>query len=276
VNGGGAWDDMPIFPRPAADDPPPVGDPVLDALLARAPLPPGTPRRLHSMAHALAELSTAPVPEQPGAEARAMAAFRGTAGRQAVTHHPRRRRRPMLTALLSAKLAAAALAVGVGGAAAASYAGVLPAPVQKLAHDIIGAPAQQPTRPAPTPAAASPARPAASTPGQSGLCTAYANARAHGSAAQRAVAFRRLAAAAGGVGKVAAYCATVPHAAPPAAGHPTGQPSARPTQAHATHRPGRPTARPTQAQPTQAQPRHPQPSHPHPQPSHATGQPAGR
>jgi hypothetical protein len=280
VNGGGAWDDMPIFPRPAADDPPPVGDPILDALLARAPLPESSPRRLHSMAYALAELSTAPVPEQPGAEARALAAFRGTAGRKAVTHHPRPRRRPVLTSLLTAKLtaklaaklAAAALAAGVGGAAAAGYAGVLPAPVQKLAHDTIGAPARPPTRPAPTPPAASPARPAASPPGQFGLCTAYASTRAHGSAAQRAVAFRRLAAAAGGAGKVAAYCAAVPHPGPSTAGHPTGQPGTLPTPAHATHRPGRPTGLPTPAQPSHPQPSHPQPSHPHP--GHTTGQPA--
>ena len=59
----------------------------------------------------------------------------------------------MLASLLSAKLAAARLAAAVtlGGAAAAAYAGKLPAPVQKFAHDTIGAPrtpGAQPAHPA--------------------------------------------------------------------------------------------------------------------------------
>ncbi len=176
----------------------------------------------------------------------------------------------------------------MGGAAAASYAGVLPAPVQKLAHDTIGAPARPPARP--VPAAASPGQPATRGPDRSGPCTAYANTQAHGSAAQRAVAFRRLAAAAGGAGKVAAYCATVPHPGSAAVGHPTGQPTTLPSPAHATHSPGQPTALPTQAHathspgqptalPTQAHATH-SPGQPtaHPTQAHsgqspATGQP---
>ncbi len=46
--------------------------------------------------------------------------------------------------LIGSKIAAGALAAGtlaVGGTTAAAYTGVLPAPIQSAAHDIIGAPA---------------------------------------------------------------------------------------------------------------------------------------
>jgi hypothetical protein len=81
------------------------------------------------------------------------------------------------------------------------------------------------TRRARVPAGAGPSGPAAH-----GLCSAYARAEAHGSAAQRDVAFRKLVAAAGGAGKVAAYCATVrgPSAGP--TGLATGRPTARPSR----------------------------------------------
>jgi hypothetical protein len=175
-------------------------------------------------------------------------------------------RPPRPRRLLRVKAAAAAAAVlSLGGLATAAYAGALPAPVQRFAHDLIGAPAPG-TRPAPMPAAA---RPATTGGAAYGLCTAWAHAKAHGTAAQRAVAFSRLAAAAGGGGNVTAYCATAappgmspaqapqpspaPHAtgkpsglpAPQASGKPTGLPSPRGTAAptvpptpHSTGKPG--------------------------------------
>jgi hypothetical protein len=156
----------------------------------------------------------------------------------------------VLTSLLSAKLAAAvaaAAAVTLGGAAAAAYAGKLPAPAQKFAHDTSGAPR---TPGAPT---AHPATPQPTVlPGHSayGLCTAYANLKAHGSAAQKATAFRKLAAAAGGAAHISAYCATVPHPENPSPGatpaHPGGKPSALPSAQH-THPVGKPTTLPSHA-----------------------------
>jgi hypothetical protein len=90
---------------------------------------------------------------------------------------------------------------------------MLPAPVQRLAHDTIGAPAAPSGSPAKTHLARN------RTPVQSGaagstahrLCTAYTFAKAHGTAAQRAAAFHNLISAAGGAGKVAAFCGTAVH-----------------------------------------------------------------
>jgi hypothetical protein len=212
----------------------------------------------------------------------------------------------MLTTLLSAKLAAAlaAGAIGLGGAATAAYAGALPAPVQNFAHHTIGAPAPHPgTPPNPTVSAsqdtsasqhtsASPAdsssavgspsplgstTPVASPRGGGpnpagaaayGLCTSYSHAQAHGSAADKSVAFGNLITAAGGADKVAAYCATVTHpgatpsgqpsttpnnqasTSPDAASsdHPSGEPTAPPTHPATNHPTGKPTDKP--AQPT--------------------------
>ncbi len=145
----------------------------------------------------------------------------------------------MLSSLLSAKAAAAAVAAGtvLGGAATAAYAGALPAPAQQFAHNTIGAPSPKASH---TPGApqATPVGPDATGPAAFGLCTAYAHAKTHGSASQQSVAFRNLAAAAGGAANIAAYCAKVPH---PGSSHATGKPTSLPT-AHAT---GKPTSLPT-------------------------------
>jgi hypothetical protein len=170
----------------------------------------------------------------------------------------------LLASLLSAKAAAAVAATAVtlgGGAVAAAYTGVLPASMQKLAHDTIGAP---PATPSASPArSGSPVGPNAAGHAAYGLCTAYAHLTAHGSAQQKAVAFRNLATAAGGAANVTAYCAAVAH---PGAAHPTGQPSTLPAQAPTSHPTGKPTTPPAQA-PT---------SHPTGKPtSHPTGKPTG-
>ena len=71
------------------------------------------------------------------------------------------------------------------------------------------------------------------------------------------MAFRNLAAAAGGAAKIAAYCAAVPHPGSsqsskpaPARTHPGGQPASHPTgkpssQRHTPHPAGRPSSAPT-------------------------------
>jgi hypothetical protein len=180
----------------------------------------------------------------------------------------------LLTSLLTAKAAAAvaaAAAAALGSVAAAAYTGTLPAPAQRFAHSMIGAPqpGHRPGTPQATPARtdagtprATPARtdavgPDATGPAAFGLCTAYAHAKAHGTASQKAVAFRDLAAAAGGAAKIAAYCAAVPHpgsseSSQPASArtHPAGRPASHPTgkpssQRHTPHPTGRPSSAPT-------------------------------
>jgi len=215
-------------------------------------LPPGeAPAGLALVAEAFDALRAAPVDSGMTAEANALAAFRGAVSKPAVSARPRRERHPLLASLLRAKLAAAAAAAALalgGGAVAAAYAGKLPAPVQKLAHDTIGAPKTPGAQPAPS---AAPRPTVLQGHSAYGLCTAYAHLKAHGSAAQRATAFSRLAAAAGGAAQVSTYCAGVAH--PGAAtgggtsGHPSGKPSTPPSPAQRTHPSGKPTATPSHA-----------------------------
>ena len=167
-------------------------------------------------------------------------------------------RRPMLRSLLNAKAAAVAVAAGglsLGGLTAA-YAGALPEPAQTLAHHAIGAPAANPHQPA-----GKPVGPDASGHAAYGLCTAWQHAHDRGKASN-APAFRNLIATAGGADQVDTYCAAVfarGHGhAPTSPGksaqakrrhgnHPTGKPSAMPTQAATNHPTGKPSAMPTQA-----------------------------
>ena len=248
---GGACDgDMPTLPWPVHGGIPPVGDPAYDAMLARTLPPEEAPAGLGPVAEAFAALGAAPVDSGPAAEADARAAFRCAVGIPAGQAPPRRSRHPVLTSLPSARLAAAAAAaaVALGGTAVAAYAGKLPAPMQKFAHDTIGAPKTPGAHPAshrtpqPTPMV---------LPGHAayGLCTAYRHLKAHGSAAQQAVAFRKLAAAAGGTAQVKAFCAGVAHPGNPSprppATHPAGKPSALPSHAQHTHPAGKPASPPS-------------------------------
>lgn len=250
MTGGGVSDgDMPIFPWSARGDVPPVGDPAFDALLAGNLLSEDTAGGLRLVAEVIAALNAPPVTSELAAEASALRAFRA-AGRSGEPARSGLRRHPVLISLLSARLAAAAAAaaaVALGGAAAAAYVGALPAPAQKLAHDIIGAPSAHPTA-QPTPSATG-VGPDATGPAAFGLCTAFAHLKAHGSAAEQAVAFRNLATAAGGAAKVTAFCAKVAHpgttpSAEPTT-HPTGKPSALPSQVPTGRPSGKPTTHPT-------------------------------
>ncbi len=232
---------MPIFPWPARGDVPPAGDPAYDALLTENMLPEDAAEGLRPVAEAIAALNAAPAASELAAEASALAVFRGAAGLAAEPARSPRRRHPLLTSLLSAKLAAAAAAaaVSLGGVAAAAYAGALPASMQKIAHDTLGAPAPHPSARPSHPA--TPPGPDAAGRAAHGLCTAYAHLKADGSARQKAVAFRKLATAAGGAANVAAYCARVARPGPA----PSGKPTSRPKPA--THRTGKPTRHPKPA-----------------------------
>jgi hypothetical protein len=245
VTGGGAWDvDMPIFPWSAPGDVPPIGDAAFDALLAGELPPEAAAPGLHPVAEMIAALNGTPLTSELASGATALAVFRGEVGRSREPVRPRRRRHPVLATLLSAKLAAAAGAAAVtfAGATAAAYAGVLPAPVQKFAHDTIGTP---PAHPAAHPShSATRTGPRAGGQAAYGLCTAYSHAQARGSAMQKAVAFRNLAAAAGGAVNVTAYCARVAHPGTTPAGHPAGKPASHPGGKSASHPAGKPASHP--------------------------------
>jgi hypothetical protein len=235
---------MPIFPWPSRGDVPPVGDPAFDALLEGNLRPGDAAEGLRPVAEAIAALSEAPATIDLAAEASVLAVFRGGVGMPAEPTRSRPRRRPSRTSLLSAKLAAAAVAaaVTVGGVAAAAYAGALPAPIQKLAHDTLGVPSAHPSvRPAHS---ATPVGPDATGHAAYRLCTAYAHLKADSSARQKEVAFRNLATAAGGAGNVTAYCAGAAQPRPTLPGKPAKQPTGKPAKhligKPAKHRTGKP------------------------------------
>jgi hypothetical protein len=270
------WDvsdaDMPNIPGSPRADVPELPDGALDALLTGDLVTDEACAGLQPAAALLAALNAAPQEGELAGHARALAEFRRRGGMPVHARRSARRRPRLLTALLTAKAAAAvaaAAATALGGVAAAAYTGTLPAPAQQFAHSVIGAPSPQPSHrpgtPQPshgpgtsqaTPARTDAAGPDATGPAAFGLCTAYAHAKAHGTASQKAVAFRNLAAAAGGAAKIAAYCTAVPHPGSPQpsqpasaptrpagrpASHPTGKPSSHPTP----HPPGRPSHAPT-------------------------------
>lgn len=153
----------------------------------------------------------------------------------------------MLSTLLGAKLGAAlaAGAVSFGGVAAAAYTGVLPAGLQDFAHTTVGAPAANHGKSADHKPAGSTTKsavgPDATGKAAFGLCTAWEHVQANGKAAEKSVAFRNLATAAGGTTKIAAYCAKVPH---PGASK-TAKPSTHPTGKPSTHPTGKPTPLPS-------------------------------
>ena len=264
------WDvsdaDMPNIPGSPRADVPELPDGALDALLTGDLVTDEACAGLQPAATLLAALNAAPQDGELAGHARVLAEFRHRGGRPVHARRSARRRSRLLTVLLTAKAAAAAAAaaVALGGVAAAAYTSTLPAPAQQFAHSVIGAPSPSPSAspshrpgtPQATPARTDAVGPDATGPAASGLCTAYAHAKAHGTASQKAVAFRNLAAAAGGAAKIAAYCTAVPHpgssqssqpaSAPthPAgrsASHATGKPSSHPTP----HPAGRPSSAPT-------------------------------
>lgn len=248
---------MPNFLGPGHRDVPMIEDTSLAALLAGAQLPPGAGPELRPLAEALAELRARPASDELAGEAETLAAFQNQFGAPRGAHRPPARTLPARWRLRPVKAAAAAAVLSLGGIATAAYAGALPATVQRFAHNVIGAPGPA-SQSAPAPASA---RPAISGDPAYGLCTAWAHARAHGTATQRAVAFSKLVTAAGSAGNVTAYCATAappgrspsqapqPTPAPHATGKPSGLPtphaSGKPTGLPSPHGTGPPTIRPT-------------------------------
>jgi hypothetical protein len=280
---------MPHLPWKSREDAPAISDASLAALLAGAEVPVGSAPEVWPLAQAMAELTGRPADEELLGEAETLAAFRNQAGAPRAARRAPARKRPLSSRRVPVRAAAAvaAMALGLGGIATAAYAGALPTGLQRLAHDIIGAPAPA-ARPAARPPGASPA--ATSGPAYA-LCTAWAGAKAHGTREREAAAFARLATAAGGPGNVARYCATAPrprasasprshpsptprgqgkpttHPSPHGSGKPSGLPtphgSGKPTAHPSPHGSGKPTALPTphgSGKPT----------------AHPTGKPAGQ
>ncbi|MCW2909522.1 MAG: hypothetical protein JWL68_4311, partial [Actinomycetia bacterium] len=256
---GGSDGEMSSCPTPPQGGIPLIGDTVFEALLAANLTPPDAPAELRALAGAIAALNVAPAGHELAGEPAARAAYRGGFGRAARSARAHRRRHRVLGIILSAKLAAAA-AVAAGALTGAAYANALPAPVQGLAHHTLGAPAPHPATPPGQPGIPPGPRPAA--PDAQGLCNAWAHARADGQAREEAVAFRDLAAAAGGAARVTAYCAAPrpgtapsgqqvshargkrPSSSSTPAVHPTGQPASHPDHpSHPAH-PSHPGAKP--------------------------------
>lgn len=151
---------MPNYLSPPQGGIPPAGDAAFEALLAGNLPPAEAPAELRSLAEAIAALSLAPAGRELAGEPTARAAYRGRFGRAARcarTHRPRSR---VVGFILRAKLAVA-VAVAAGTLTSAAYAGVLPAPVQRLAHRTLGAPSPHL---APPGQSQTPARPAPATP----------------------------------------------------------------------------------------------------------------
>lgn len=243
-------DDMPIFSRVRREDVSATGDTSLAAMLDQTEPPAG----MEAVAEALAALLAAPLGDELTGQAAAMAEFRQWFG---VSHQPRRSRRrrsTLLTSLLRARAAAAAAAAALclGGAALAAYTGALPAPVQRLAHDVIGAPSPKSTSHHPA-RSGSPTGPKVTGPAAFGLCNAYAHAKEHGTPEGRDVAFSKLVKVAGGADKVTSFCSAVQHPGTSATHrHQSGKPSSHShgqQPAHHTGPPAHPTDPPS-AHPT--------------------------
>jgi hypothetical protein len=147
---------MPNIPQPPLQDGSAVTDADLVALLAgKGDVAPW----LQPVADVLAALSAEPSLGELAGEARALAEFRRRAGVPVPRRHALRSTAG-LTSRLSAKAAAGAAAATLvlGGAATAAFANMLPAPIQRLAHEVIGAP-YAPSAPQPGPARGKPMAP---------------------------------------------------------------------------------------------------------------------
>jgi hypothetical protein len=229
--------EMPTSPAPGRAEPE-LDEQLLDAILAGQHLPPDAPDQAHVVAEMLASLAGPADPGDLAAERAVRSAFSHAAAQvspqaaapapAAVPTRPRhtqpfrnprgkgrarkRQRSSWLPARLSARLAAtlAAVVVVLGGTVAA-YAGVLPGPIQDLAHRAIDAPA-------------------AHHPAGYQLCVAYERDTVEHNAPAMAAAFRGLARLAGGASKVSAFCISVGEpvdVAPSASGRPASSPAGR-------------------------------------------------
>jgi hypothetical protein len=242
--------DMPAFPWPTWPE-----ARAIDALLSGNCRPEEASAELRPVAEVLVALQAPPDRREVAGWGQALTVYRemagrpGMPGRPGIPGRPRSRRPRSIARPLGARLAAAAGAAAIaafGASAAAAYTGSLPAGLQKFAHAAIAAPGVRGSSAASAPGGSGgPRGPSVPGPAAYGLC----NAEEHGTASQRAVAFRNLVHAAGGADKVAAYCASVPHPGstnPP--GRRVGQTASAADTKHGrkpTTPPGKPTKTPS-------------------------------
>ncbi len=135
--------EMPGFPpgRPGGER----DEPLLDMIFDRRPIPPGAPPEMHDLALMLAAAAGPAEPGDLAGETAVMAAFArlvspasvslaaSRPARRWLSRRPARARLPLAAALVTA-------AAGLGSITAA-YVGVLPGPIQQMAHVTVGAPA---------------------------------------------------------------------------------------------------------------------------------------
>jgi hypothetical protein len=147
---------MPNFSWLGRQDASAIEDAALEAMLSGPDVPEDMAAGLQPASDVLAALRARPSGDELAGEAFAMAEFRNRVGVPVPVRRSRPRRRPaLLTSLLSAKVAvaAAAVAITVGGVATAAFAGALPGSAQRIAHEVIGAP---PEHSAPHPSGSGP------------------------------------------------------------------------------------------------------------------------
>jgi len=201
----------------------------LTALLAGAGPPPDAPAELRSAAEVLAALRAQPAGDELAGEQAALSQFRQQAGVSMLERRSRRRRPVMPVAALAAT---AAVTLAVIGLSLDAYHDGLPGPVQRIAHDAIGAPttgSAQSASASPLPSG-TPASPRGDGPSAgrhqptsvlSRLCVSYEGTHGHGGGVGRSTAFHELIRVAGGAGKIPAFCARLAHpgASPPPPPH---------------------------------------------------------
>lgn len=243
--------DMTTFPWPTHPE-----AQALDALLDGGRRPEEAPAELRAVADFLLALQSPPDRREVAAWGQALTVYREVAGRPAMAGRSRARhqasaaRRRRFAAPLRARLAAAAGAAAVaalGAGLAAAYTGVLPGTLQRFAHETLAAPAAHASTAGPAPQRRSnPVGPSATGAAAYGLCRAYQQAEAHGTAAQRSVAFGNLVRAAGGADQVPAFCAPVqrPGASATTPGRRVGQ-TASPSDTDHGRKPTAPPGKPT-------------------------------
>ncbi len=120
-------------------------EPLLDMIFDRRPIPPGAPPEMHDLVRMLAAAAGPAESGDLAGETAALAAFSRLVPPASISpaaSRPARRwlsRRPVRTRLP----VAAALVTTAAGLASitAAYVGVLPAPIQQVAHVTVGAPA---------------------------------------------------------------------------------------------------------------------------------------
>ena len=141
---------------------------------------------------------------------------------------------PMLASLAGTRLVSslAGIAVAAGATAVVISAGGLTSAPHQPVHPSVGGPgAQTTTAPVVTPKPSETGEavgPDAKGPAAFGLCNAWSRHQANGAKPTGSVAFRNLATAAGGEGKIATYCATIAH--PGKGNHPSGKGTGKPNE----------------------------------------------